>query len=43
MKSFINCSLHKYNSGDLINEDEIGGTRGTYGKEKSMQVLGGDR
>ena len=40
MESFINCSLHKYKSGDLINKDEIGGSCGTRGKEKCMQVLG---
>ena len=42
MKSFIICSLDKYNSGDLIQEDEFGGPCGTYGKEKCVQDLGGE-
>jgi len=42
MKSFIIYSLHKYNSADLIKEDEFGESCGTYGKEKCIQVLGGE-
>jgi hypothetical protein len=38
----MNCSLHRYNSDDIIREEETGRSCGTYGKEKCIQVLGGE-